>query len=243
MNKKTFLNIWTAIHLFAVYAGINAILYLQRSPFTLPLFVEVQDDIVRGRASMAIFWTYIAGSAVICSALLGMVYLRRYAERGQGISSAPSMFGIQLQPRDGLSRTFQAFWLILCMALSAYGVGHAARIVLEAPLYECHAAKTSVGFNIREGHGIMNGMYPWTRGKDVRFDGCGRRSADEVDPLQRGVEYVPVVGDMLVAVIAVATFGTVIVFWVSWYARARVRTGTGTRTPKHSTAARADQTT
>ena len=103
MDKSTLSKVWSVVHLACVYAGINAILFLQNSPVTLPLFVNIRDESLRGEGSMALFWAYLAGITFACSIGLALVYLKQFGREGRGVASAPSMFGIGLHHRSSLA--------------------------------------------------------------------------------------------------------------------------------------------
>ena len=217
MEKSALEKLWTAIHLAAVYAGVNAILFLQNSPMALPLNFVMRDGAGRGRHSMAIFWCFIAGVLLACSLLSALSYVKHHGGRKRGVVAAPVMFSMTLRAGSNMARAYQGFWLVLCMALAAYGVAHSARTVLRAPLYECDArAVAQSAQTFRAGRSIAQGLWPRFGGVDVRFDGCGPSAPTDSRSDKRGVEYVPIVNDMLIGGVALLDIWLVFLFWWRW---------------------------
>ncbi len=216
MDKSALNKIWTIVHLACIYAGVNAILFLQKSPVTLPLFVNIHDEASRGKYSMSVFWVYLAGITLACSVTLALVYLKVHGKDGQGVVSAPVMFGINLHPGTKLAAWYQSFWLVFCLALSVYGVAHATRTALRSELHECGVPMGVEGREFRKGGSVIDGLIPRFGGKDVRFDGCGD-IANKEGVFLRGVEYKPFVNDVIPAFIALLDLGLVFAFWFRWF--------------------------
>lgn len=217
MTASSLVKVWTAVHLFAIYTGVNALLAVQNSPFLLPLLISTRDETQRGPDSMALFWFYVSAPAVIVSMLLATAYLRMPPSKG-GVSKAPSMFGVELARGSRLATAYLAFWLIVCTSLSTYGSAHAAKTVLEADIFECKVTDSS---ELRRlGAGALSGMVPRFGESRARFDGCAAKTASpaEVRGQQkwRGVQYIPIVNDLLVAALALSMVLTVFVFWLTW---------------------------
>lgn len=218
MEKSTFNKIWTAVHLAAVGAGVNAILFLQDSPVTLPFFANIQDKSLRGTESLAVFWVYIAGIPLFFSLVLALDYLKNYGRTGAGELSAPVVFDFDLRPGSRLTQCYQAFWLVICMLLSAWGVGHATRIVLKADLYECSVPEGAKGYVFKEDKSILSRLMPRFDGEKVRFSRC---SQSDGSTFRRGVVYIPIMNDLLPCLLALLNVGMMFFFWGRWWRLSR----------------------
>ena len=225
MNKSTLNKIWTIVHLAAIYAGVNAILFLQKSPVTLPMFANIQEQSLRGKESMAVFWVYLVGAPLICSLALALTYLKMHGKAGLGENPAPVMFGIDLKPGTRLSQCYQALFLVVLIVLSLWGVAHATHTVLKADLYECSVEKGSEGHEFRNDQRVISGLLPRFDGKSVRFGSC---SQPDGSASRRGVVYVPIVNDVLPALITLLSIGMAFLFWTWWYRLANRNPKSGT---------------
>jgi hypothetical protein len=219
VDKVALAKVWTVVHLFAIYTGANSILILQNSPALLPLVITTKDEAARGRISMAVFWFFIAATSLIVSMSLVLAYKRQSAASSSCVEATPAMFAITLVPRTKLALCYQLFWLVVCTAVAVYGVGHGCRTILESPLYECDAGSPNKGSLVRDGGSLFQGVLPTFQGKDLRFDGCGITSPTNggvATPNPHGIEYVPLVEDVVVALLALAAMTLVAAFWIAW---------------------------
>jgi hypothetical protein len=149
MNSKTFTQVWTIVHLFAVYVGVNAILVLRNSPILLPLIVGAREGAHRGEASMALFWLVLSECGLALSAALASIYIFTHGANKPRVERAPVMFSLELIDGTKMAWAYQVFWLILAMGLSMVGVAMSDHKVLTAEVYECDSSAQSATLNMR----------------------------------------------------------------------------------------------
>ena len=219
MENPTPLKIWYALHLFATYLGINAILYLQGGDITLPMLINVELLVERGRGSTGLLLAWASGLALLVSMLVLLSLMRQLPKRSSKAGSvAPSMFGFDLVQHPDAAPYWQGFWLVVCLALSAWGTGHAARVALAAPVYACGQAESPDGVLVRPGSSGFGVPEPIFGHDRLRFDSCGQPPSVRES---RGVEYIPIISDVLPARIACIDIVLVFVFWGMWWKAAR----------------------
>jgi hypothetical protein len=227
MDRETFSKVWTIVHLFAIYTGVNALLVVQNSPMLLPLVVTAREEALRGPDSMAVYWFLISAPALCLSMLLAIIFLKRQPPGTPVELRVPTMFAISLIPRDNVARAYQLFWIVLCTLASGYGVCHAGKTVLEATIYVCDQDEQSLASaKVRFDQSMFRGMLPNFGFDKARFDGCrARQTADATKSgsppltsiwLHRGIEYVPVLHDLLVATFGMTAAGLALLLWGLW---------------------------
>lgn len=231
MDNPTPLKLWYALHLFAVGLGINAV-FVFGNAISLPMPFDVERLLARGEGSIGLLMGWASGLALLVSMLVLLSLMRHpHWRSSKAGSAAPSMFGLDLARHSSWAPYWQWGWLVLALALSAWGTGHATRKALAAPVFACDQAESVGEVLVRAGSSGYGVPAPIFRPERLRFNTCGQpRSMRE----GRGVEYIPIISDVLPALIACIDIVLVFVFWGMWWKAARQ-----TRKPRPRSARRA----